>query len=79
VVAYRIGNSLPPPSPQLSMTELKFLSLQYDKRADITVVFRIVRKEPRGDITVIWRELERKNSPKITFARNEDLIDFKRR
>ncbi|MFN0138868.1 MAG: hypothetical protein ACKVQW_02120 [Pyrinomonadaceae bacterium] len=37
--------------------------MDYDKRKDILVVFRIVEKDPNGDITVVWRELSRKDAP----------------
>ena len=36
-----------------------------DKRADIIVIFRIVRKEEDGNLTLLWKELQRKDSPKI--------------
>lgn len=35
MIAYKIGNSLPPISDKSTMTELRFLSLALDKRADL--------------------------------------------
>lgn len=41
-----------------------------DNRIDMILVFRIVRRENNGALTVLWKELHRKDSPKITFAKN---------
>lgn len=38
--------------------------LDFDKRKDIIVVFRIVRIEA-GSVTILWKELDRKDAPKI--------------
>ena len=37
--------------------------IDYDKRKDILIVFRIVEKVLNGGITVVWRELSRKDAP----------------
>jgi hypothetical protein len=41
------------------------LELQNDKRKDIIVVFRTIRKHEDGSLTLVWKELKRINSPKI--------------
>lgn len=40
-----------------------------DKRIDITVAFRVVRKEPDGSLTLLWKELSRKESPKLKYPK----------
>lgn len=39
--------------------------LEYDKRKDILVVFRVVRRQSDGSITILWKQLSSKESPKI--------------
>lgn len=77
MIAYKIGNSLPPVTDRTSMTELRFHSLAFDKRTDVIIVFRVVRKDPDGNVTILWKELGRKDAPKIKFAKGETLADFK--
>ncbi|NJM53832.1 MAG: hypothetical protein HC846_10855 [Blastocatellia bacterium] len=36
-----------------------------DKRNDVTVVFRIIRKYEDGSYGILWRELQRKSAPKL--------------
>ena len=45
----------------------KFYGLNFDKRADLTIVFRIVRVDPDGRLTIAWHELERKKAPTLKF------------
>ncbi|MEO6588607.1 MAG: hypothetical protein ABIP06_04705 [Pyrinomonadaceae bacterium] len=60
-----------------SADESKFLSLKYDERKDVLLVFRIIEKNSDGGITIIWKELQREDSPTITFQKNEKLRDIK--
>jgi hypothetical protein len=76
-IAYNIANSLPAVSDETSMSELRFHTLSLDKRADVIIVFRIVRKGPDGSFTIIWKELDRKEAPKIRFPKKEKFVDFK--
>ncbi|MCU0239779.1 MAG: hypothetical protein MUC29_10080 [Pyrinomonadaceae bacterium] len=39
--------------------------LDFDKRKDVVVVFRIVEKNEKGDITIIWKELSERDSPAL--------------
>ncbi len=39
--------------------------LDYDKRMDIVVGFRIIRKGNDGSITILWKELSKQKSPKM--------------
>ena len=43
--------------------------LEGDKRIDLTLAFRIIRKEKDGTLTLVWKELERKDSPRIKFPK----------
>lgn len=61
----------------MSAEEVKFLSLKYDERKDVLLVFRIIEKNSDGGLTIIWKELQREDSPTITFQKNEKLRDIK--
>ena len=76
-IAYNVANSLPTVSEMTSLSELRFHTLAIDKRADVIVVFRIVRKGAEGSLTIVWKELDRKEAPKIKFAKKEKFADFK--
>lgn len=86
IVAYRNGNNVvkrlsqyelqgiaPPPESQ----DMMFLALKDDARVDLTVGFRVIRKDADGSITLIWKELSRKDSPVIVFPDKVALADFK--
>jgi len=45
--------------------------LNFDKRRDIIVAFRIVRKDVDGTITILWKELQDMKSPKLSMPRNK--------
>ena len=45
--------------------------LDFDKRLDITVAFRIIRKHDDGSITIIWKEIARKPSPVLKRKKGE--------
>lgn len=55
----------------------KYLKLNNDKRIDLIIAFRIVRKDEGGNITILWKELNRQNSPKLIFKKNDKLSDIK--
>ena len=50
--------------------------IDFDKRMDLTVVFRIVRKDENGGITILWKELKRQDAPKLIFQKGEKLVDI---
>lgn len=62
VVAYR-GNVI------RSFRGYRYDLLEGDKRIDVTVVFRVVRKDADGSITLVWKELERRDSPRMRFPK----------
>lgn len=43
--------------------------IDFDKRSDITVAFRIIRKHSDGSITVIWNQLFKEDSPSLKVDR----------
>jgi hypothetical protein len=86
IIAYKNGNNVnkrlnryqllgiePPPESQ----DLMFLALKQDTRVDLTVSFRVIRKDADGSITLIWKELSRKEPPEIVFPDEVALADFK--
>jgi hypothetical protein len=44
---------------------ISYNELAFDKRKDVIVAFRIVRRDDDGSVTILWKELTRNNSPKI--------------
>lgn len=57
-----------------SVNGIRYNELDYDKREDVTVVFRIVEKAADGSITIVWRELAEHETPKIKLP-NRDEAD----
>lgn len=53
--------------------------LDYDKRKDIIVAFRVVRQYSDGSVTILWKQLASKDSPKIDFEKKDKLADLKYR
>jgi hypothetical protein len=49
----------------------RFDLLDGDKRLDLTLAFRVIRKEQDGGITLLWKEIERKESPRIIFPKRK--------
>ncbi len=49
-----------------------FNLLAGDKRVDLTLAFRIVRREKDGSLTLLWKELERRPSPKVIFPKGKN-------
>ena len=47
----------------------KYSSVKFDERNDLTLAFRIVRKDENGSLTILWKELSRSKAPKINFAK----------
>jgi hypothetical protein len=48
-----------------SVRGIAYNELDFDKRKDITVAFRVVRLDAEGNLTILWKELSRKDAPKI--------------
>ena len=45
--------------------------LQGDKRIDMTVAFRVIRKNEDGSVTLLWKELDRRDAPKFQFPKRK--------
>ncbi len=43
--------------------------LENDKRQDIIVAFRVIRKDADGGVTFIWKEMSRKNAPRLVMPK----------
>ena len=43
--------------------------LEGDKRIDLTIAFRVVRKEQDGAVTLLWKEIGRRESPRLVFPK----------
>lgn len=57
-IAYR-GDSI------RTLEGISYDELEFDKRKDVIVAFRIVRAEPNESVTILWKELASNKSPKI--------------
>lgn len=56
-----------------SITGIPYNELDFDKRVDVIIAFRIVRRDEDGSVTILWKELDRKNSPKV----KQPIKDYK--
>lgn len=65
VVAYR-GNIF------RSFRGYRFDVLDGDKRIDLTLAFRVVRKDADGSVTLLWKEIERRNAPRLQFPKRKN-------
>jgi hypothetical protein len=54
---------------------VRYNELEYDKREDVTVVFRVIEKAGDDSITIIWRQLTEKESPKIKVPSKDEVDD----
>lgn len=43
----------------------------FDKRIDLLVVFRVIRKHDDGSITMVWKQLDKKRSPQLKPGKDE--------
>jgi len=49
----------------------RFDLLQGDKRIDLILAFRVIRRDKDGGLTLVWKELARRKSPKIKFEKRK--------
>ena len=61
----------------LNIDDERFATLRNDKRKDLTIAFRVIRRDSDGRITIVWKELARRDSPDLVFPRNETFSDFR--
>ena len=57
-IAYK-GNSVQ------SIQGVTFDEMELDKRKEVVVAFRVIRRDEDGTVTLLWKELASKNSPKL--------------
>ena len=48
-----------------SIQGLTYNELEIDKRKDVIVVFRVVRRDTDGSVTILWKELSNKNALRL--------------
>lgn len=86
IIAYKNGNNvtkrlnrylLQGTEPPAESMDMMFLALKEDNRTDLTVSFRVIRKDADGSITLLWKVLAQKESPEIVFPDDVALADFK--
>jgi hypothetical protein len=51
---------------------ITYNELDFDKRRDIIVAFRILEKEPNGNITIAWKILSNENAPTLKIKQIRD-------
>lgn len=44
---------------------LEYNDLDFDKRREVIVTFRVIDKDPAGNLTIVWRSLKDVESPKL--------------
>lgn len=44
--------------------------MEFDKRKDVIIAFRIVRRHADGSVTILWKRLAERDSPKIKWSYN---------
>jgi hypothetical protein len=86
IIAYRNGNNIrerriwylenTPFSKYLVPAAVRPL-MDTDERVDLTVAFRVIRKDDNGSITLVWKELSRKEVPTLVFPDGVKMTDFK--
>lgn len=64
VVAYK-GNIF------RNLGSYRFDLLAGDKRMDLMLAFRVIRKESDGSITLLWKEIERREAPRLEFPKRK--------
>lgn len=48
-----------------SIDGISYNELDFDKRRDVIVAFRVVDKDPAGNLTILWRALKEREAPKL--------------
>ena len=50
---------------------ITYNEFEFDKRRDVIIAFRIVRKNEDNSITILWKQLQSKRSPKLEFGKGK--------
>ncbi len=54
-----------------SVSGISYNELDFDKRKDVVIIFRIIEKGSNGDITILWKELSRVDSPVLKIIQKD--------
>lgn len=76
VVAYQYKDKADTREDKEAIVNL-FKSINFDKRKDLIVAFRVVERRDDGGVTILWKQLQEQKSPKIVYQKDEELVDFK--
>lgn len=58
-----------------SLGGVRYNELDFDKRKDVIVAFRVIEKSDDGSVTIIWRQLLEADAPKLKMPKREDNAD----
>ncbi len=61
-----------------SVGGISYNELDFDKRKDIIVAFRVVRRNTDGAVTILWKTLSKQDSPKTVWNKGEDKTKGKK-
>jgi hypothetical protein len=74
IVQYKLGKPLPSDANKVQILQQLLNSPAYPSRADIIIVFRVVRVDAEsGYTTLVWKELRRIDAPELVLT-NGDLL-----
>ncbi len=57
-----------------SVLGMDYDEMGFDKRKDVIIAFRIVRRDADGSVTIVWKRLAERDSPKIKWSTLSDEI-----
>lgn len=57
-----------------SVQGLVYDEMDFDKRNDVIVAFRIIRRNPDGSVTILWKQLAKKSSPKVKAGNDQEVV-----
>jgi hypothetical protein len=82
VVAYRMPDNvalvLGDDSVNSAAAKFSYPLNRFDKRDDIIVAFRIIRRDAEdGNVTILWKELSRTDAPKLVFPKDVKSVIVK--
>ncbi len=60
---------------KLGSKDIKIYPLKGDRREDVIVAFRVVKKDENGNLTLLWRELQRTKAPVLIIPKKETETD----
>jgi hypothetical protein len=82
VISYRFGRNVFDRYKKYEQTALDSKSIniagisERKGRADVTIIFRIVRQDTDGSLIILWKEIARRKAPMITFKDDEPLSEI---